>query len=320
MRRTARIFWSAVLGLMAVAQLRAQDINIVLPIPVVEQRLARDSFRILEIRGSRRPGDRTSRAMVAFEDSSVLQVKFAAAPATGETFNNSPRYEVGAYEFQKLFLDEPDYVVPPTILRVFDLEWYKLLNPSVSATFSKSTSVLTVLQYWLSSVTQNVDSVFDLKRFERDTAYARHLGNLNLVTHLIKHNDANIGNILLSTAPINPRLFSVDNGLAFGTAESDRGVEWRNLRIPRVPAYTVERLRKITRADLERTLAVLAEYELQGTRLVPVEKTENFNRGQGVRRKENRIQFGLTKFEIDGVENRIKNVIERVDRGRLKTF
>jgi hypothetical protein len=304
--------------LSAFAQTAAQDINVHLPITVIEQRLGRDTFRILDVRGSRRPDDRTSRVTLAFADSSVIVAKFAAAAAGGETFNNTPRYEVAAYEFQKMFLDEADYVVPPTMLRVFDLEWYKQLDADVRATFGRTNSVVTVIQYWLPSVTQ--DSVFDLKRFDRDTAYARHLANLNLFTHLVKHNDANIGNVLLSSNPINPRLFAVDNGLAFGREESDRGVVWRELRVPSVSAATIERLRKITRADLERTLAVLAEYEIREGRLVPVEKSPNFNRGQGVRRKDNRVQFGLTRLELDGVADRLESLLKRADSGRLKTF
>jgi hypothetical protein len=301
-----------------VAHAAAQDVNVHLPVSVIEQRLGKDTFRILEIRGSRKVDDRTSRATLAFADSSVIVAKFAPAAQGGEVFNNSPRYEVAAYEFQKMFLDEPDYVVPPTLMRVFDLDWYKTLNPDVKATFGKTKSVLTVVQYWLTSVGQ--DSVFDLKRFERDTAYARHLANLNLFTHLVKHNDANIGNVLISTNPINPRLFAVDNGLAFGREESDRGVVWRELRVPRVPAYSIERLRKITREDLERTLGVLAEYEIRDGQLVPVEKGPNLNRGQGVRRKDNRVQFGLTRLELNGVEERIQELLKRVDAGRLKTF
>jgi hypothetical protein len=178
--------------------------------------------------------------------------------------------------------------------------------------------VLVTLQYWLNAVTS--DSVFDLKRFERDTSYARHLADLNVVTYLIKHNDANAGNVLLSSNPVNPRLFAVDNGLAFGIEESDRGTEWRQLRVPRVSLGTAEKLRKITREDLERTLGVLAEYEIRDGVIVPVEKTANTSRGRGVRKNDTRLQLGLTRLEIDGVEQRMKSLLRQVDSGRLKTF
>jgi hypothetical protein len=137
------------------------------------------------VRGSRRVGDRTQRVTIAFADSSVMLTKWAAAPRNGEEFNNQPRYEVAAYEIQKLFLSEADYVVPPTLLRVFDAGWFKAIKEETAPTFGNTNSVVAVLQYWLTAVRQ--DSVFDLKRFERDTAYARHLANLNLLTYLIKH-------------------------------------------------------------------------------------------------------------------------------------
>jgi hypothetical protein len=296
----------------------AQDSNIVYPIKLVEQRLTRDTFRVLEVRGSRRVGDRTQRVTISFSDTSVMITKWAAAPVNGDEFNNSPRYEVAAYDIQKLFLDEPDYVVPPTIMRVFDLGFFKTINANSPATFGKTSSVVAVLQYWLSAV--SADSVFDLKRFERDSTYARHLANLNLLTYLIKHNDANAGNVLVSNNVVNPRVFSVDNGVAFGVAESDRGTDWRQLRVPRVPAYTIEKLRKITRADLDRTLGVVAEYEIRDGQLVAVAPGENLNRGQGVRRKENHVQFGLTRLEIDGVESRLKSLLGRIDDGKLRTF
>ena len=296
----------------------AQDSNIILPARVVEQRLARDSFNIVDIRGSRRPNDRTSRAAIAFLDSTVLVVKFAAAPVDGHVFNNAPRYEIAAYELQKMFLEDQDYVVPPTVLRTFDLEWYQKLEPNVKPTFKEAKSVIAVLQYWLMGVTP--DSAYNPDRLKRDTLYARHFADLNILTYLIKHNDANTGNVLVSQFQENPRLFAVDNGVSFNSVESNRGTEWRDLRVSRLPKATVERLRTITRADLDRTLGVLAEYEVRDGRLIPVEKSENFGRGRGVRKKDGRIQFGLTSLEIGGVESRLQDLLRQVKSGALKTF
>jgi hypothetical protein len=317
-----RFLIAALLAVAVLApRLNAQDLNIVQPIKIIERRLGTDTFQILQMRGSRRPNDRTQRVMLAFTDSSVLEAKFAAFAPNGETFNNNPRYEIAAYELQKMFLDEPDYVVPPTLARAFNLDWYRThFDPEVKPTFGKTTTVFSTLQYWLGNVTNDTAAVFDLRRFERDTAYARHLGNLNLLTYLIKHNDANVGNVLVSTSPVNPRLFSVDNGVAFAGEESDRGTVWREIRVPRVPAATIERLRKLTKEDLERTLGVLAEWELKGTIFAPVEKTENSSRGRGVRKTDTRLQMGLTRLELDGVDQRLKNLLRRVDSGRLKTF
>ena len=308
----------AALALLGTSRLAAQDTNVHLPVAVIEQRITADTFQILRIEGSRRPNDRTQRVTLAFPDSSVIIVKWAIFAPGGDVFNNSPRYEIAAYEFQKMFLDEPDYVVPPTVSRAFGLEWYRQLDKDVRPTFGGTGSVLVTLQYWLGAVTN--DNVFDLKRFETDTAYARHMANLNLFTHLVKHNDANVGNVLVSTNPVNPRLFAVDNGLAFGTEESDRGTDWRDLRVPGVPLQTIERLRNITREDLERTLGVVAEYDIRDGVFVPAGKTENSSRGRGVRKNDTKLQLGLTRIEIDGVAQRIRNLLRRVDSGRLKTF
>jgi hypothetical protein len=311
------------IGLVASATpaLQAQDVNIMLPIPSIEQKLGRDTFKILNIRGSRRPNDRTQRVVLSFDDSTAMEAKFAVFAQNGEAFNNVPRYEIAAYELQKLFLDESEFVVPPTLARAFNLDWYKIhFDPQVKPTFGKTTSVLSTLQYWLGSVTNDTAHVYNPKRFETDTLYARKFGNLNLLTYLIRHNDANVGNILISTNPVNPRLFSVDNGVAFNSVESDRGTVWRELRFDKVPLGTVERLRKITREDLERVLGVLAEWEIKDGVLVPAEKTPNSSAGRGVRKTDTRLQLGLTRLELDGVERRLKQLLGRVDSGRLKTF
>src|SRR5688572_17572995 len=320
-RRLLRLSVATALVATVTPAVQAQDVNIMSPIPVIEQKLSKDTFRILNIRGSRRPNDRTQRVILSFEDSSAMEVKFAVFAQNGETFNNVPRYEIAAYELQKMFLDEPEYVVPPTLARAFNLEWYKLaFDPQVKPTFGKTTSVLSTLQYWLGSVTNDTALVYDPKRFEVDTLYARKFGNLNLLTYLIRHNDANLGNILISTNPVNPRLFSVDNGVAFNSVESDRGTVWRELRVNKVPASTIERLRKITREDLERELGVLAEWEIKDGVLIPAEKTPNSSAGRGVRKTDTRLQLGLTRLEIEGVERRLKQLLGRVDSGRLKTF
>jgi hypothetical protein len=300
----------------------AQDTNVLHPINVLERRITRDTFKVMQVRGSRRANDRTQRVTLAFDDSSVIEAKFAVWAPNGEVFNNVPRYEMAAYELQKLFLDEPDYVVPPTHSRAFNLDWYRTnFQPDIKPTFGgKTNSVFAVVQYWLFGVTNDTLQVFDLKKFDRDTVYARHLGDLNLLTYLIKHNDSNLGNVLISTNPTSPRLFSVDNGVAFAGDESDRGTAWRDIRVPRVSAATIERLKKITREDLDRALGVLAEWELKDSYYVPVEKTENTSAGRGVRKTDTRLQLGLTRLEIGGVDTRLKQLLKRVEGGRLKTF
>lgn len=295
----------------------AQDANVILPVAKIESLLQEQPFEILNWRGSRREDDRTQRVTIAFEDSSVLLVKWANAPPNGAgRFNNEPRYEVAAYRLQKLFLDEPDYVVPTTVLRAFPIAFVRAHMPEAKPTFKTVPgSVLVALQYWLSAVTP--DDFWDQKRARQDTAYARHVGDFNILTYVIRHSDANAGNYLISTEASNPRVFSVDNGVAFASEESDRGAPWRELLVERLPRRTVERLKAITRPQLEQALGVLAEYEIRDSTLVAVAPGENLDVHDSVRREGSRIQLGLTEYEIRAVEERIKRMIGEANGRKL---
>ncbi|MEJ2678076.1 MAG: hypothetical protein P8174_03250 [Gemmatimonadota bacterium] len=296
----------------------AQDANIMFPIDSIEYLLREAPFDIIARQGSRFEDDRTQRVTLRFADSTLIAAKWAKAPFGGETFNNSPRLELAAYRVQQLFLEPKDYVVPPTVLRSFSLDWYRQLRQNVSPTFGDTKSVLVVLQYWLFNVT--ADGLWDSDRFQQDSVYARHFADMNILTYLIHHNDANKGNLLISKVASNPRVFAVDNGLSFDSEPSDRGTEWRSLKVKRLPRATVERLRAITQADLDK-LYVLAQFQVQGdgTLLrVPATAPENVNRG--VTEKDGVIQFGLTRREIRGLQRRLERLLERVDAGKIEVF
>ena len=200
----------------------AQDLNILLPADSIESLFRTGDFQMLGWTGSRREKDRTQRVVLRFDERTMMLAKWAMAPRGGiGVFNNRPRYEIAAYELQKLFLDESEYVVPPTVARCVSVQWYRANFPWAHATFENTGSVLVVLQYWLQNVTGQ--DVWDKRRFETDTSYARHFANLNLFTYLIRHSDSNSGNVLISEITNNPRLFAVDNGVAFNRQEeSDR--------------------------------------------------------------------------------------------------
>src|SRR5687768_12661668 len=102
MIRTARVFCLFLLALTLAVPARAQDGNVLLPISTIEKLLRNDSINIFDMRGSRFEDDRTQRVLLGFPDSTLLLVKWAKAPRRGGfTFNNEPRYEAAAYEFQK---------------------------------------------------------------------------------------------------------------------------------------------------------------------------------------------------------------------------
>ena len=316
-RRLARV--SSFLVLLLAAPLGAQDGNILERVDSIESRMLEGVFDVVDQRGSRFEGDRTNRAALSFPDGTMMVAKWARAPTGGEAFNNAPRFEVAAYEIQKLFLDEPSYVVPPTVVRAFPVTWYRRLQASAVPTFRNTSSVLVTLQYWLFNV--DGEKVWDEERFATDTAYARHFADLNILTYLIRHNDANTGNLLISRDPGNPRVFAVDNGLAFSSETSDRGATWRSMQVRRLPRATVERLRAITEDELRRALEVLAQYEVtaDGT-LHRVAPTENLSPGRGIRQEEGIIQLGLTQREIRDTWRRLQRLLEDVDRGRYELF
>lgn len=304
----AGAFIGAVSAALA-APAAAQDPNLLLPVAEIERRLATEAFEVFDWRGSRRPDDRTQRVAIQFADSVMVAVKWANAPTGGAAFNNQPRYEAAAYAFQKLFLDEDEYVVPPTVLRAFPLEFVRAQMPDVQPTFDNApASVLVALQYWLSNVSPR--DFWDARRARSDSVYGRYIGNFNILTYLIRHSDANTGNYLISTDGA-PRVFSVDNGVAFGEEESQRGTQFRDLQVQRFPRRTIERLERVTRAQLDSALAVLAEFEIRDGALVPVPPGENLQFNRGVRRNDERVQIGLTRNEITAIEERLRSLLRK---------
>ncbi len=297
----------------------AQDTNITLPVDSVERLLAEGSFTLPDtLVGTRFAEDRTQLVPLFYPGGTAVLVKWAEAPRGGQEFNDNPRYEIAAYALQKLFLDPADYVVPPTVPRMFPLTWYRTVRKDTKPTFDEGRSVLVVLQYWLYDVT--ADDVFDKARFESDSVYARHWGDVNILTYLIAHKDQNKGNLLVSKDPKNPRVFAVDNGVAFRSPKSDRGDRWSRLQVDRFPHHTVDRLRALTRDDLRNALSVLAQFELRGDSLVRVAPTTDWKPHSGVRVKDDGVQIGLTEGEIGDIWSRLRDFLSRIDDGRLREF
>lgn len=296
----------------------AQQANIQLPVDELERLFTAEPMVIESARISRpvASGDITLRAEVSFGGAAPLRVKLRRAEPGADEFNNVPRYDIAAYALQKLFLDPEEYVVPPTVLRMMDLADLAPHSPEARPTFAPSDQVLVVIQYWLEDV-RTVADVYDPARFASDAAYARHIGQLNVLTYLVGHRDSNLGNFLIGNAGTGARVFSIDHGVAFGSAASDRGELWRFLRVNRLPPDTVARLRQITPSQLTAQLSVLAQWELRDGRYQAVAPGEVFTASRGVRRRGNVIQMGLTRAEIAEVSRQLRYLLREVDRGRI---
>jgi hypothetical protein len=209
--------------------------NIVLPVDTIERLLRYEEYEVASFVDNRQPGDRTQVAVLVCPGYMPIRVKWAAALRGADSFNNRPRFEIAVYELQKLYLDEEDYVVPPTVARAMPLDEYPRKD-AVLTTFSGIDAVVVLIQYWLSNVTG--EDVYDKNRIERDSVYARHVADMNILTYLVRHADAGPGNLLISTVAANPRVFAVDNGVTFGEI-SNRPDDWQRLRVDRLPQGTV---------------------------------------------------------------------------------
>ncbi|MDH4166697.1 MAG: hypothetical protein OEV90_09850 [Gammaproteobacteria bacterium] len=317
MTRLARLLAAALLlGLAATAA--AQDSNITQPIPELERLLAAEPLVIAqaEISRPKAKGDITLKAEVSLGGAPPLRVKLRKAEPGADSFNNVPRYDLAAYELQKLFIDPAEYVVPPTALRFIPRADFAKYQPDVARTFASADQVLAVLQYWLSDILVIAD-VYNPARFDADPLYARHIGQLNVLTYLIRHRDSNAGNFLIGKAATGARVFSIDHGVAFASGESDRGEAWKDIRVNRLPADTVARLRTITVPVLEQRLGVLAQWQLEGDRYVPAALGPNLSPYRGVRREGKDLQMGLTKSEISAVNRLLVRLLQRIDAGEI---
>ena len=300
---------------------QAQDANITFPVADLERTLASDPFTIVsaEISRPKARGDITLKAEVSFDGRPPIRVKLRKAEPGADDFNNQPRYDIAAYRLQAMFLDPPDYVIPPTALRFVPVAEFSKYSRDVDRTFIGVDEVLAVLQYWLQEV-KVVADVLSPTLYATDPVYARHVEQLNVLTWLIDHGDSNLGNFLISRAEQGARVFSVDNGVAFASGGSDRGRLWDAMRVEKLPAATVERLRRITAADLEAALGVVAQWRQEGDNFVPVPPGPNLRPARGVRRIGNDLQLGLTHAEIEKVRKNLERLLAMVDDGSIKTY
>jgi hypothetical protein len=244
-----------------------------------------------------------------------FSAKFKPVPEALDEFNESPRLELAAYDLQKLVLDHDEYVVPPTVLACLPLDRYEELLEDLEP-FRDTDCALGVLAYWLENVSD--DGVYDSDRLERDPLYRRHLSNLNAVTILMGHQDDLGSNFLLADDPDRPRVFAIDNGLAFGAMGANPiqlvSSAWSSLRVETMPARTVARLQALGRKELE-PLAVVAQLEHRDEALRAVPHSAPFDRSEGVRERGDVIQLGLTADEITDVHERLVDLLDAIESG-----
>ncbi len=254
---------------------------------------------------------------LAFQDGFRMEAKWKTAPAGGDGWNNSPRREVGAWAVQELFLDAADYPIPPVVARGISLDVYRIVDPAAEPNLDGTRSVFGGLAAWLQNVSQPARA-FDPERFARDARYAFHFANLNLLAYLIAHRDARGSNFLMPTDPSDSRVFSIDNGIAFGGVLYNF-FTWHfdELRTVGLPRQSIERLRRISRQDLTR-FGILGQLAADSSGVLrAVTPGDNLDPEAGVRVAPDRIQFGLTVGELDAMEQRRVDLLVRIDAGEI---
>ncbi len=243
-----------------------------------------------------------------------------AVPGRLDQDNNSPRKEIASYEVQKLFLDPEDYVVPTSLVYCAPAELYGKAGEVVPPLAPGANCVLGNLSVWMQDVTQPI-SIYQEFRFIEEADYAYFLSNFNLFTYLVRHQDGKASNFLQSNDYYRPQLYSIDNGISFGTLPYNFFVKnWDVIRVAALRKDSIDRLRRLRRQDLDR-LEVVAQLERNDRGIfVSVPPGESLNPDKGVVIADGTIQFGLSQAEIDALWDRIRNVIAMVDSGEVPVF
>lgn len=293
-----------------------------LPPEVLERRLATEAFEVVSVSGGVGGVMGVKKLQIRLaEDGTELAVKWKKAPpGDADGWNNTPRKEIAAYEIQKWFLDPADYTVPTTVVRCIDFDTVRPIDPTPSANLPGTQCVIGALTIWINNVTVP-DRLHDPERFDADPLYARHMADFNLLTYLIEHEDGREGNFLVSEFDEQRRIFSIDNGVAFGAHVKNFLVpNWHKIRVAGLRKESVERLRAVGPEQLD-ALGIVAEQRTDDRGVLrPVPHGSNEAPGKGARVAPGWIQLGLEDDEIEHLKERLRELLENVDAGRIETF
>ncbi len=283
----------------------------------VVARLERDPVTVVSERDAGGGVTGARRFTLRFADGEEIDVKWKRVPGGMDGWNNSPRKEIAAYQVQRLFLDPSDHVIPTTVLRCVPLEVFLDPPPPHPA---DGHCVLGVLEVWVHDA-QIPDEIYDAQRFEKSPSYRRHMADLNLVTYLIDHHDGRDANFLLSNDAEDRRVWSIDNGISFGAPVPNFLVRnWNTIRVPALRREPLERLRALP-DDAFDALAVVAEMERGEDGVYRhVAPGRSRDADAGATLGGGRLQLGLSGDEIDAMEDRLEDLLERVEDGKLQTF
>jgi len=256
-------------------------------------------------------------------DDQDIKLKTKNFPPFLDGVNNSPRRELAAYAIQRYFLDPADFVVPTFGVRCDPLEVWEARNTGSPARIHGTECALVAYAFWLRNVTLP-DTLYDEQKFLTDARYAYNLANFNLLTYLVGHHDQRLGNILVSKNAEDRRVFAIDNGVSFDPFFFNwffpPNFAWREMRVPAVPRNAVNRLRKLTEDDLA-ALGVIMQLEADQDGILRIEAPgDPIDEDEGVSVRGTTVQIGLTDDEIEGIWERIEDLLEDIDDGQIGVF
>lgn len=288
------------------------------------QEFDRSTFQILSVKGAGAGVTGAKKVEIRSSDfDGEVTLKLKTFPRGLDGPNNSPRKELATFAVQQLFLDPEDYVVPTVGVRCVSLEnWDSEMDIS-PVQLPGTNCALASYAFWLQNVTLP-DPLFDEKRFATDARYAYNLANFNLVTYLVSHHDNRTGNFLVSKNDADRRVFAIDNGTTFGAFFFNwfypPTFAWRKILVPAIPRNALTRLKALTEDDVEKLeVVVQLEPDAQGIlRVVP--SGEPIDEEEGVSVRGTTLQLGLTDDEAEDVWERIEDLLEDVDSGKIGVF
>jgi hypothetical protein len=259
----------------------------------------------------------------------VIRAKWRAQ-STGDLLNE-PRKELAAYAVQKLFLDEGELVVPPTVAYCFGAAEYARFDAKAKPSFQGTECIFGFVSYWLEDV-KTVGAarqsgllgpgagIWEAKLFARDPEYRDSVSDSNLLTYLINHGDAHDEQFVLQQSPRGLRAYVVDNSIAFRSIKNPMLLvrqDWSQIQVPSLPRTAISRLRALTAADYAR-LGNIGELELRGGTLVNYRSAEPLaSDGTTMSWTGSRLRIGLTRGEIALVQAQARDLLARADLEHL---
>lgn len=247
-------------------------------------------------------------------DGAPLTVKWKPVRDEGcDSFNNTPRKEIAAFQVQRWFLDPQDYTVPPVRMHCLPVEEVQRFDEGAEPQVDGTDCVLGAVSLWLDDLTVP-EELWTPRRFYRDPVYAWHMANLNLFTYVVRHRDGAPPNLPVSADPDNPRVYAIDNGMSFGGAiHNIFAKNWDELEVPALRAEAIERLRAVGEQEIE-ALSEVTLLVKRGDTIVEVPTGTEVPEGTWSR------SLGLDDRERGAITTRIEELLQRVDAGEIRTF